>query len=142
MAVRAIVAAYREFEQAARRSDISMAQYRLLLYLRTGPKRAGAIAAAAEISKPTLSLALNALREKGWVETATDPEDARVSRVVLTLAGKARMESFEEELARLFAQMGGGADIAAASAGLAQAYLAMGATKEARLKDLERRLTE
>ena len=51
LAVRSIVSLYREFEQVARRSNISLGQYRTLLYLRAGPKNAGAIAAAGEINR-------------------------------------------------------------------------------------------
>src|SRR5580658_446573 len=92
LAVRSIVSLYREFEQVARRADISLGQYRTMLYLRTGPKNAGAIAAAGEIKKPTVSALLNSLRDKGWITTADDPTDARVTRVVLTPEGKARMD--------------------------------------------------
>jgi DNA-binding MarR family transcriptional regulator len=97
LTVRTIVSSYREFEQAARRSDISMAQYRLMLYLQNGPKRASEIAAAAEIAKPTVSLAINGLREKGWVTTSPDT-DGRASCVAITPSGRKRMKSFEGEL--------------------------------------------
>jgi DNA-binding MarR family transcriptional regulator len=137
LAVRAVVAIYREFEQLTRRSDISLAQYRLMLYLRTGPKRAGEIAAAVAVAKPTVSLALNALREKGWITSSTDEADGRATRILITKAGKARMESFEAELAARIAPMLGGADAETLCTALATAYVAMGATREARLKDVE-----
>ena len=137
LAVRAVVAIYREFEQVARRSDISLAQYRLMLYLRTGPKRAGEIAAAIAVAKPTISLALNALREKGWITSSTDEEDGRASRILITAAGKTRMEAFEAELAARIAPMRGGVDAKTLSDALAAAYVAMGATREARLSDVE-----
>lgn len=130
-AVRAVVALYREFEQVARRSDISMGQYRMMLYLRNGPKRAGEIAAAAEIAKPTVSLALNALREKGWVEDAAH-HDGRASSVGLTSAGRTRMESFEVELGAVM-DLAVGKDLAALHEALENAYVAMWATKEERL---------
>ena len=43
--VRLVVSLYREFEQVARRGDMSMAQYRTLLYLLGGSRRAGELAA-------------------------------------------------------------------------------------------------
>jgi DNA-binding MarR family transcriptional regulator len=138
LAVRAIVAIYREFEQVARRSDISLAQYRLMLYLRSGPKRAGEIAAAGAIAKPTVSLAVNALRDKGWIESATDSMDGRATRIIITRAGNERMVAFEAELAARIAPMLGGADATALCADLAAAYVAMGATKEERLRGAER----
>jgi DNA-binding MarR family transcriptional regulator len=142
LAVRAVVAIYREFEQVARRSDISLAQYRLMLYLRTGPKRAGEIAAAIAVAKPTVSLALNALREKAWITSTTDEEDGRASRILITAAGKSRMEAFEAELAARIGPMLGGADAKTLSDALAAAYVAMGVTREARLRDVEDSLRE
>ncbi len=137
LAVRAVVAIYREFEQVTRRSDVSLAQYRLMLYLRTGPKRAGEIAAAIAVAKPTISLALNALREKRWITSTTDEADGRASRILITATGKTRMEAFEAELAARIAPMLGGADARTLCDALAAAYVAMGATREARLKDVE-----
>jgi DNA-binding MarR family transcriptional regulator len=142
LAVRAVVAIYREFEQVTRRSDISLAQYRLMLYLRTGPKRAGEVAAAVAVAKPTVSLALNALRDKGWITSSADEADGRVSRILMTKAGKARMESFEAELAASIAPMLGGADAKSLCDALAASYVAMGATREARLKGVEDSLRE
>src|SRR5213595_1299607 len=97
IAVRIVTSIYREFENVARASDISMAQYRLLFFLQAGPRRAGAIAPAAALAKPTISLILNGLRERGWVENAPDP-DGRAAVVLLTPAGEARLASFEAEL--------------------------------------------
>ena len=97
IAVRIVATLYREFEQAARASDLSLAQYRLLFYMQGGAKRAGAIAVAASLAKPTISLTLNSLRDKGWVENLPDP-DGRASVVVLTPAGEARLTAFEAQL--------------------------------------------
>src|SRR5882724_1040632 len=99
-AVRVIVALYRQFERATRDEDMSLTHYRTLLYLSTGPKRAGAIAAEAAVKKPTVSATLNVLRHKGWVEDRADPADGRVTQVVLTSAGQARIKAFEATLAK------------------------------------------
>lgn len=141
LAVRAVVAIYREFEQIARRSDISMAQYRLLLYLRNGPQRAGAIAAAAELAKPTVSLAVSGLRERGWVESGGDT-DGRASLVVITAAGKARMDRFEKELSQSMGAMLAPKDLGGLTEVLAQAYAAMAISREERMKTVERGLAE
>ena len=125
IAVRIVTSIYREFEQAARAGDISMAQYRLLFFLQAGPRRAGAIATAAALAKPTISLTLNGLRERGWVEDVPDP-DGRASVVALTPAGEARLASFESELVAKMTEMT--EDPAADAAlvdGLFTAYLAM-----------------
>ena len=49
--VRLVVSLYREFEQVARRGDMSMAQYRTLLYLLGGSRRAGELAAANAVTE-------------------------------------------------------------------------------------------
>ena len=41
LSVRAIIAFYREFERVMRDGDISLAQYRTMLYLKGGAKRVG-----------------------------------------------------------------------------------------------------
>ncbi|HWF17390.1 MAG TPA: MarR family winged helix-turn-helix transcriptional regulator [Acidimicrobiales bacterium] len=98
--VRLVVSLYREFEQVARRGDLSMAQYRTLLYLLGGSRRAGELAAANAVTKPTVSAMINGLRQQGWVGEAVDEAgDGRVTRIELTPAGRARLAEFEEELA-------------------------------------------
>ena len=82
--VRLVVSLYREFEQVARRGDMSMAQYRTLLYLLAGSRRAGELAAAGAVTKPTVSSMINGLRQHGWVADADDETgdgrvDARLS---------------------------------------------------------------
>jgi DNA-binding MarR family transcriptional regulator len=142
LAIRSIVSLYREFEQVARRADISLSQYRTLLYLRAGPKNAGAIAAAGEIKKPTVSALLNSLRDKGWIETANDPADARVTQVVLTPAGKARMDTFEQELADRIDPLMVGLDHDAFYAALSTAAGALRLNTEERQREVERRYLE
>ena len=73
-AARAVVILYRHLEQATRQGDITMAQYRLLLFLKDGPQRAGVLAKVSALSKATISLAVNAVRERGWVATASDDD--------------------------------------------------------------------
>ncbi len=98
--IRLVVSLYREFEQVARRGDLSMAQYRTLLYLLGGSRRAGELAAANAVTKPTVSSMINGLRQQGWVADAVDETgDGRVTRIELTPAGRARLARFEEELA-------------------------------------------
>ena len=96
--VRLVVSLYREFEQVARQGDMSMAQYRTLLYLMGGARRAGELAAANAVTKPTVSTMIGSLRAHGWVEEATDA-DGRATRIRLTDAGRQRVEAFETTLA-------------------------------------------
>jgi DNA-binding MarR family transcriptional regulator len=98
--VRLVVSLYREFEQVARRGDMSMAQYRTLLYLLGGYRKAGELAAANAVTKPTVSSMINGLRQQGWVADAVDEGgDGRVTRIELTTAGRRRLAEFEDELA-------------------------------------------
>ena len=109
--VRLVVSLYREFEQVARQGDLSMAQYRTLLYLLGGSRRAGELAAANAVTKPTVSAMINGLRQQGWVADAADETgDGRVTRVELTAAGRARLERFEGELALRMEQLLPGTD--------------------------------
>lgn len=125
IAVRIVATIYREFEQAARDGDISMAQYRLLYFLQAGPQRAGAIATAAMLAKPTISLTLNTLRDKGWVENVADP-DGRANVIALTPSGQARLAGFEAELsARMTGMLEDDTAAAALQGGLMAAYDAL-----------------
>jgi DNA-binding MarR family transcriptional regulator len=74
--VRLVVSLYREFEQVARRGDLSMTQYRTLLYLMSGARRSGELAAANAVSRPTVSAMISGLREEGWVEEHVDTRAA------------------------------------------------------------------
>jgi DNA-binding MarR family transcriptional regulator len=97
--VRLVVSLYREFEQEARRGDLSMAQYRTLLYLMGGARRAGELAAANAVTRPTVSAMINSLRAQGWVVESVGAEDGRVNRIELTDAGRERLARFETDLA-------------------------------------------
>ena len=132
--VRLVVSLYREFEQVARRGDQSMAQYRTLLYLLGGSRRAGELAAAHEVTKPTVSTMINGLRQQGWVSDAVDEKgDGRVTRIELTAAGRARLARFEEELADRMEQLVPGVDRTAMRAFLLELYGAHAETREERL---------
>jgi DNA-binding MarR family transcriptional regulator len=97
-AARAVVVLYRHLEQATRAADISMAQYRLLLFLKDGPQQAGVLAKVSALSKATISLAINGVRERGWVSTASN-KDGRTTVVSLTAKGRKKVAAFEENLA-------------------------------------------
>ena len=99
--VRLVVSLYREFEQVARKGDLSMAQYRTLLYLLGGSRRAGELAAANAVTKPTVSAMINGLRQQGWVADAADETgDGRVTRVELTGGGTATARALRSRAGR------------------------------------------
>lgn len=100
LGARAIVRMFHRFESALRNSDLSFAQYRTLGFLQNGPQRAGELALASAVKKPTVSTLLNGLRQRGWISDRTDPVDGRVVTVVLTPSGRKRLRAFDDQLAR------------------------------------------
>ena len=132
--VRFVVSVYREFEQVARRGDLSMAQYRTLLYLLGGSRRAGELAAANAVTKPTVSAMITSLRQQGWVADVVDETgDGRVTRVELTPEGRARLARFELELADRMEDLVPGVDRADMRRFLGELATAHADTREERL---------
>jgi DNA-binding MarR family transcriptional regulator len=101
-AVRAIVFMSRLFEYECRDLGISLAQYRLLLYLRHGPKRAGELAAQASITRPSLSTLIAALDRQGLVQRTTVDADRRGVRLELTKKGLATIGRVEDRFGEVF----------------------------------------
>ncbi|MGV8997340.1 MAG: MarR family winged helix-turn-helix transcriptional regulator [Parvibaculaceae bacterium] len=137
LGVRAVIVFYREFERVTREADISLGQYRTMLFLKGGAKRAGAIAAAGAVKKPTVSAMLANLRDKGWISDETDPDDARALSVALTPAGRARIDALEDELAARLASIVPDGELAALIEALSSAYLTLRSTQDDRVKDIE-----
>jgi DNA-binding MarR family transcriptional regulator len=100
LSARAIVRMFHRFESAVRNSDLSFAQYRILGFLQNGPQRAGELALASAVKKPTVSTLLNGLRQRGWISDRTDSVDGRVVTVVLTRSGRKRLRAFDDQLAQ------------------------------------------
>lgn len=134
--VRSIVAVFREFEQVAKYCEMNLTQYRILLFLRNGPRRAGEIAATSFVAKPTMSFQIASLRAKGWIAAETDTSDRRVSRIVLTGKGRSAMDLFEAKLLRCLESLIGAGDKDRIVQALTELYLALGATRESRFQDL------
>ncbi|MDR3500239.1 MAG: MarR family transcriptional regulator [Parvibaculum sp.] len=137
LSVRAIIVFYREFERVTRDADISIGQYRTLLYLKGGAKRAGEIAAAGAVKKPTISAMLANLRDKGWIADEADPADGRAVSVALTPAGRARIDALEETLADRVSAIVPPAELADLLAALSTAYLALRSSQDDRIRDIE-----
>lgn len=97
---RAVVVLFRDFELAAREADITVPQYRFLLFLKRGPKRAGDLALQAAVGKPTASALIAEMEKRGLITREPDPQDARSIRLRLTAEGLARHGAFEAALAR------------------------------------------
>lgn len=111
-AVRSIVFLYREFERACRDEGISIPQYRLLLYLRHGPKRAGELAARAAIQRPTLTSLVDGLEKDGRLRRVQVEADRRGVRLELSEVGMRDMRRIEDKLAGLLEGLVEGHDAA------------------------------
>ncbi|MEX2248512.1 MAG: helix-turn-helix domain-containing protein, partial [Parvibaculum sp.] len=69
---RTVVVLFRQFERIAREMDITIPQYRFLLFLKRGPKRAGELAVEAAIRKPTASGLIADMERRGLIARAPD----------------------------------------------------------------------
>ena len=116
---------FHRFEGAARNSDLSFAQYRILGFLQNGPRRAGELALAAAVKKPTVSTVLNGLRRRGWISDLTDSADGRVVTVVLTASGRKRLREFDNQLAQTLESYICEADLPRMSAALVRLYASL-----------------
>ncbi len=76
---------------------VSRTEVGVLRVLRAGPRRITELAAEERVTQPAITLLVNRLAERGWVERVPDPTDRRAVLVSLTPAG-------EEVLARLRAE--------------------------------------
>jgi DNA-binding MarR family transcriptional regulator len=101
-AVRGIVFMSRLFDYECRELGISMAQYRMLLYLRHGPRRAGELAAQASITRPSLSTLIAGLERQGFVERASVDDDRRGVRLELTDSGMRAIAQIDERFGEVF----------------------------------------
>jgi len=96
---RTIVVLHRVLERVAQAHALTVAQYRFLLMLKLGPRRASELASLSGIGRPTASVLVNALEKRGMVERYADPDDGRAEMLRLTSSGLAEYAAFERELA-------------------------------------------
>ncbi|MBI1262665.1 MAG: MarR family transcriptional regulator [Rhizobiales bacterium] len=97
---RSVVVLFREFETIARELDITIPQYRFLLFLKRGPKRAGELAVEAAIRKPTASGLIADMEKRGLIMRQPDASDGRSIKLSLTPKGLEKHRLFELALAR------------------------------------------
>ncbi len=84
-----------------RGAGIRIPHYRLLLFLRHGPKRAGELAARAAIQRPTLTSLVDGLEKDGRIRRVQVEADRRGVRLELTETGLRDLRSVESRLAEL-----------------------------------------
>jgi DNA-binding MarR family transcriptional regulator len=135
--VRAIAAVAREFDKVAREAPVSITQYRLMLYLKDGPSRAGDVATANLVTKATISGHIASLRENEWIIAEIEPHDRRVTRLLLTDKGRQVMADFERLLLSCLESLVSKEDRPRVLSDLTHLYTSMAATRETRYTDLE-----
>jgi DNA-binding MarR family transcriptional regulator len=133
-AVRAVVFMSRLFEYECRDLGVSMAQYRLLLYLRHGPRRAGELAAQASITRPSLTTLVTTLERQGWARRTTVDADRRGVRLELTRDGLRTIERVEARFGDVFDEVSPECDRARLLESLEQLARALGDQIEARVR--------
>ena len=80
-----------------RSSEISRTEMEVLSILVEGPRRITELTALEGIAQPTMTLLVQRLQEKGWVQREGLPHDGRVVMVELTEAGAAAREKFRAQ---------------------------------------------
>ena len=104
-AVRTVAIVSRVFEQVCRQVGVSLPQYRLLLFLRHGPKRAGELAVRAAIKRPTLTAIVAGLEKEGRLTRIADEVDGRGVRIEITPQGRASLEEAERQLGEVIREL-------------------------------------
>ena len=96
--LRAIVLLHRGFEQGARKVGVSIPQYRMLLFLRHGARRAGELAASAAVQRPTLTALVAGMEKEEWIRRVDVEGDRRGVALELTSKGRDAIEKLEAKL--------------------------------------------
>ena len=76
---------------------VSRTEVGVLRNLRAGPRRITELAAEERVTQPAITLLVNRLEERGWVQRVPDPSDRRAVLVSLTPDGEAVFERLRAE---------------------------------------------
>jgi len=76
---------------------VSRTEVGVLRKLNGGPRRITELAAEERVTQPAITLLVNRLAERGWVERVPDPSDGRAVLVSLTPVGEAVFEQLRAE---------------------------------------------
>ena len=95
-AVRALARASSVLERSS--AELSLAHYRVLSSIASGRERASHIAASLALGKPTVSSAVESLRERGLLTRSESDADHRAATLRLTPDGEALLDRVEEEM--------------------------------------------
>lgn len=76
---------------------VSRTEVGVLRKLRSAPRRITELAAEERVTQPAITLLVNRLTERGWVQRIPDPTDGRAVLVSLTPAGQEVFERLRAE---------------------------------------------
>lgn len=76
---------------------VSRTEIGVLRNLRGGPRRITDLAAEERVTQPAITLLVNRLQERGWVQRIPDPTDGRAVLVSLTPEGEGVFERLRAE---------------------------------------------
>src|SRR5438445_13541053 len=80
-----------------RSREISRTEMEVLSILREGPRRITELTELEGVAQPTMTLLVQRLADKGWVEREGLPDDGRVVMISLTEAGSAAQLRFRAQ---------------------------------------------
>jgi DNA-binding MarR family transcriptional regulator len=122
-AVRVLARLSRYVERACQDSELSLPQYRLLLWIAHRSQRAGELATKAAVSRPTLTSLIDGLEKQGLVERTRVSGDRRGINLELTQKGKEALDKTESVLLELV-----GPVMTEAGSGVVDGLIAVGET--------------
>jgi DNA-binding MarR family transcriptional regulator len=97
-AIRLLARLSRVAETAFHETGISLPQYRLLVLLDSGGRRAGEVAADLGVTRPTLTSLVDGLERNGLLRRVPVASDRRGVRLEATRAGREALERAERRL--------------------------------------------
>ena len=95
--MRGLALAARSLEHAA--GDLTLAQYRVLVFVAAGTERASLVAEGLALAKPTVTAAVDGLVERKLVTREAVAGDRRSFRLAVTPAGKSALRDAERLMA-------------------------------------------
>jgi DNA-binding MarR family transcriptional regulator len=92
-------------------SGLEAAQYRVLgVLMKSGSHPISEIGRALYISKPYMTVLIDSLMEKGWIQRRNDPDDRRVILISITPGGKKHLRQafdvYKTDVKKLLAGLG------------------------------------
>lgn len=78
--------------------DLSLAQYRALGLIASGSERASRLADTLSVGRPAITVLVDGLVERGWVERVEVEGDRRVAQIRLTPDGEAALRHAERAI--------------------------------------------